>query len=83
MVHQLYPKRLRILWGSKYRKDQFYISVTHSLDELSNVTGYAKTKDIEVYSFLIFLITKIYLENSLLPQKQFRNPSPQTSQLLL
>ena len=57
MVYQLCPKRLRILWRSRYRKDQYYISVTHSLDENSNIKGYAEMKDIKVI-FLFYIITK-------------------------
>ena len=51
MVYQLFPKRLRILWASKYCKNQYYISVTHTLDERSNISGYARMVDIEVYFF--------------------------------
>ena len=63
MVYQLKPKRLRVLWPSKYRNDTFFISVTDSLDE-DGITGYADIKDIKVFIYFIFYYNKNELRKS-------------------
>ena len=64
MVYQLKPKRLRVLWPSKYRNDTFFISVTDSLDE-DGITGYADIKDIKVFIFLFFYYNKKWIKKIL------------------
>ena len=53
MSHTLSPKRLRILWRSKYHAHQYFISVNDGFNETDNISGYAKLVHIEVLIFLI------------------------------
>jgi len=48
MKFKLLPKRVRILWPSKYRADQYWISISEVYGESSNYEGYARLSDIKV-----------------------------------
>ena len=51
MKESIKPKRLRILWQSKHNLDQFFISMSESLDENFNKNGYSHSAQIKVHYY--------------------------------